>query len=197
MADKKYLDGAGLSRTWEKIKSYIAQQLQSKLSYVTFLGAGSIAVASNHNLIGPISVDENSTLEVKYAGAPVAGNTLKINESSRIFFSKNATNSSKILFENGMIKIEIDKYLVAVTPVSFYTGSLQIGIYNLDNTGTIEFQTKYAAIKEVRVVAICNSVKTYKVTNYSTNISFGSTYAKYPVLIMSYVSKGTNISDSN
>lgn len=124
MANKKYLDGAGLGRTWEKIKSYIAQQFESKLSNVTFLGAGTIAVASNHDLIGPIGVDENSILEVKYAGAPVAGNTLKINESSRIFFSKNTTDSSKIQFENGMIKAEIDKYPVSVTPVSSYTGSL-------------------------------------------------------------------------
>ena len=196
MAEKKYLDDIGLGRTWDKIKTYITQQFTAKLSEVTFTGNGSITVASNHNLVGLISVDENSTLNVFYSSAPVAGNTLKINGTSRIFFSKNTTDSSKIQFENGMVKMEIDKHPIAATPATYYTGSLTFGIYNLDNTGTIEFRPTYVAIDEVRVIAICNSVKTYRMTS-TTNISFGSTYANYPVIIISYVSNGADIPDGN
>lgn len=197
MAESKYLDGAGLGRTWEKIKAYIALQFATKLANVTFSGTGVITVGTNQNLSGPISVDANSKLDVTYTSTPTAGNLLKVNDSSQILFSKNTTDRAKIKCENGIVKMEIDKYPVAVGVASTYTGSLCFGIYNLDNSGTIEFRKSQVAVKNVNVIAICNSIKTYKVTDYSIDISFGSSYAHYPVIIISYVSDGADIPDGN
>lgn len=196
MAESKYLDGAGLGRTWEKIKAYIALQFMTKLANVTFSGTGVITVGANQNLLGPVNIDANSKLDVTYTSSPTAGNLLKVNDSAEILFSKDTTNRAKIKCKNGMVQMEIDKYPVAVGPVSRYTGSLGFGVYNLDNSGLINFRKVYAAVKNVNVIAICNSIKTYKIDDI-LKISFGSSYAHYPVIIITYVSDGADIPDGN
>lgn len=194
MAEKKYLDETGLGRVWIKIKEYIATQ------YGGFAIVGTGLIQSTETLI--MITGSNVGLKVSKSASnyflKFGGNSDMSSSSVDrcLEFSQNKTHMSKFAIYNGLVKLDFDKHPVAATPLSSTTGSMKFGIYVLDNNGEIDFRPTWTAIKSVSVIAICNTIKFQKVTSTYT-FSFGSSYANCPVIIMSYVNDGSDITDGN
>ena len=216
MAESKYLDGAGLSRTWEKIKAYITNLIliDSSIPKITISCKNNenptrIEVSPEEILIGetinsnqymkhnPVIRFTKTGLLQMVAQNPYNGSSNRVFQMSSGSRISLADSEASIELSTSSFMLETSKYLLGITNVSsakgvgYKYGELSVWFSITNTSGAVELS--FSSSSTIKAVCIANVIKTATLTTNKTISGFS---ANTPCLIIAFCSDDGN-SDIN
>lgn len=216
MAEAKYLDGAGLGRTWEKIKAYITNLIliDSSTPKITISCKNNenptrIEVSPEEILIGetinsnqymkhnPVIRFTKTGLLQMVAQNPYNGSSNRVFQMSS--GSRIALIDSKADLElsTSMFTIQNSKYSLGISNLSsakgvgYKQGNISIWFTMTNGSGVVELS--FSSSATIKVVCIANVTKTATLTTSKTISGFS---ANIPCLVMAFCSDDGDDSDA-